>query len=308
VSVVVSVVVPSRGGAGRLPSLLDRLAAQTQPDWEAVVVLDGDVDNSAAVVERRRSTLPVRAVTFPENRGRAAALNAGFEAATGEILVRCDDDLAPGPDFLRGHVEAHRDGPVGVIGMCRNIFPPTPYAAAYGRRAYVRHRSSAYAAAPSERWHYWGGNVSVDRGSWERVGPYDPDFRAYGWEDVDWGYRLMRAGVPIVVEPGLEVDHHIATTTTAGRAVRAYDAGSARRRFEAKHGFQVVAPAGRDPWNLAVGGMARLLGAEGIGRAGRVVDRLADRLPRRAAEKAVALTVEAGALAGYRRSDAGRAV
>ena len=307
-SVGVSVVVPSRGGAGRLPSLLDRLAAQTQSDWEAIVVLDGDVDNSAAVVERCRPTLPVRVVTFPENRGRSAALNAGFDAADGEILVRCDDDLAPKPDFLRRHVEAHRDGPVGVIGMCRNIFPQTPYATAYGRPAYARQRAGAYAAPPEQRWHFWGGNISIDRESWDRVGPYDPDFRAYGWEDVDWGYRLMRAGVPIVVEPGLETDHHIAATTTAGRALRAYYSGSARRRFETKHGFQVMAPAGRDPWNLAVGAAARLLREQDIGRAGGAVDRLADHLPRRVAEKAVALTVEAGALAGYRRSDAGRTI
>jgi glycosyltransferase involved in cell wall biosynthesis len=308
VSVIISVVVPSRGGAGRLPSLLDRLAAQTQSGWEAIVVLDGDIDNSAGVVELRRSTLPVRVVTFPENRGRPAALNAGFEVATGEILVRCDDDLAPKPDFLSRHVEAHRDGPVGVIGMCRNIFPHTPYATAYGWPAYLRQRAAAYAAPPEERWHYWGGNISIDRGSWDRVGPYDPDFRAYGWEDVDWGYRLMRAGVPIVVEPGLETDHHIAATTTAGRALRAYYSGSARRRFETKHGFQVVAAGGRDPWNLAVRTAARLLSEQGIDQAGRVVDRLADRVPRRVAEKAVALTVEAGALAGYRRSDAGHAI
>ena len=29
------------------------------------------------------------------------------------------------------------------------------------------------------------GNVSVTRDTWEEVGPYDIDFRAYGWEDVD---------------------------------------------------------------------------------------------------------------------------
>jgi hypothetical protein len=51
-----------------------------------------------------------------------------------------------------------------------------------------------------------------------------------------------------------------------------------------------------------------VLNEAGIGRAGRAVDRLADRLPRWVAEKAVALTVEAGALAGYRRSDAGQVI
>jgi glycosyltransferase involved in cell wall biosynthesis len=303
-SVAISVVVPSRGGAQRLPLLLDLLAAQTQPDWEAVVVVDGDVDDSASVIEQYAAHAPVRSIVFPENRGRPAALNAGFEAASGEVLLRCDDDLAPRPDFLAGHVGAHADGPRGVIGMCRNLFPETAYAAAYGRRAYVRQRDAAYAAAAEDRWHYWGGNVSVDRATWHRVGPYDESFRSYGWEDVDWGYRLSRLGVPIVVVPALETDHHIAATTTAGRALRAYYSGSARHRFEAKHGTLAMA-GGRsfDPWNLAVGTTARLMTEHRIGTAGRAVDRAVPRLPARIAEKAIALLVEAGAQAGYRRRD-----
>ena len=47
-----SVVIPSRGGAQRLPRILDALVAQQGSVWEAVVVLDGDIDDSAAVVAR----------------------------------------------------------------------------------------------------------------------------------------------------------------------------------------------------------------------------------------------------------------
>jgi GT2 family glycosyltransferase len=288
--------------------LLGCLERQSHHDWEAVVVLDGDVDGSEQVLSDWAGRIPVRPVVFPENRGRPAALNAGHATAAGRVLVRCDDDLAPGPDYVRLHAAAHDDGPRGVVGMCRNVFPETAYARVYGRPAYERFRTGAHAAPAETRWRYWGGNVSVDRETWERVGPYDEGYQGYGWEDVDWGYRVHSAGVPIAVVPGLETDHHIAATTTAGRALRAYYSGSARRRFEAKHGFQVVAPGGHDPWNLTVGATARVLSEKGIGRAGRTVDRLADRLPRWAAEKAVALTVEAGALAGYRRSDAGRAI
>jgi glycosyltransferase involved in cell wall biosynthesis len=304
----VSVVVPSRGGANRLPLLLGALERQSHDDFEVVVVLDGDVDGSEQVLARWAGRLQVRSVVLSENRGRPAALNAGHQAATGDILVRCDDDLEPGPDYVRRHAEAHQGGPRGVVGMCRNVFPETTYARVYGRPAYERFRDGAHAAPPDTRWRYWGGNVSVDRATWELVGPYDEGYRGYGWEDVDWGYRLHRAGVPIVVVPGLETDHHIAATTTAGRALRAYYSGSARRRFEAKHGFQVLAPGGHDPWNLGVRTAARLLTEGGIGRTGRAVDRVADRLPRALAEKAVALTVEAGSLAGYRRADAGRAI
>jgi glycosyltransferase involved in cell wall biosynthesis len=304
----VSLVVPSRGGAGRLPVLLEHLERQTHNDWEVVVVLDGDVDGSEEVLTAWAGRVPLRTVVFAENRGRPAALNAGHAAAAGTVLVRCDDDLAPGPDYVRRHAAAHEAGPVGVVGMCRNVFPETTYARVYGRLAYERFRKGAHTSAPDGRWRYWGGNVSVDRATWERVGPYDEGYRGYGWEDVDWGYRLHRAGVRIDVVPALETDHHIAATTTAGRALRAYYSGSARRRFEAKHGFQVIPPGGRRPWNLAVAAVARLLTEAGIDRAGRAVDTVADRLPRWLAEKAVALTVESGALAGYRRADAGRAI
>jgi len=309
VSVVISVVVPSRGGAQRLPLLLDLLAAQTQPNWEAVVVLDGDIDDSASVLERYAAHGPVRSIVLPENRGRPTALNVGFEAASGEVLLRCDDDLAPRPDYLAGHVAAHAGGPRGVIGMCRNVFPETTYAAVYGRPAYERLRAAAYAAAADQRWRYWGGNVSVDRDSWRLVGPYDESFRGYGWEDVDWGYRLAQAGVQLVVDPALETDHFVAATTTAGRALRAYYSGSARRRFEAKHGTQVLA-GGRsfDPWSLAVSATARLMTERVIGTVGRTVDRAAERLPAPLAEKAIALLVEAGAQAGYRRRDASGAI
>jgi glycosyltransferase involved in cell wall biosynthesis len=307
-SPAVSVVVPSREGADRLPVLLGALERQSHEDFEVVVVLDGDVDGSERVLDQWADRLLVRTVVFPENRGRPAALNAGHEAAAGDVLVRCDDDLVPGPDYVRQHAEGHQDGRRGVVGMCRNVFPETAYARAYGRPAYERFRAGAHAAPPETRWRYWGGNVSVDRETWQQVGPYDEGYRGYGWEDVDWGYRLHRAGVPIVVVPGLETDHHIAATTTAGRALRAYYSGSARQRFEAEHGFQVVAPGGHDAWNVGVRTAARLLTEGGIARAGRAVDRVADRLPQALAEKAVALTVEAGSLAGYRRADAGRAI
>ena len=48
----VSVVVPTRGGARRLPVLLEALAGQVLDEpWEVVVVLDGDVDGSRQLID-----------------------------------------------------------------------------------------------------------------------------------------------------------------------------------------------------------------------------------------------------------------
>ncbi len=170
--------------------------------------------------------------------------------------MRCDDDLAPRPDFAAPTRRGRTRRSGGVIGICRNIFPETPYAAAStaGLDADLRQRAYAYAAPAEHCWRYWAGNVSVDRDSWDGWATYDAGFRAYGWEDVDWGYRLMRGSASrSTVVPELETDHHIAATTTAGRGVRAYYAGSASRRFEAQ-ARRACCPGGggRDPWGLAV--------------------------------------------------------
>ena len=306
-----SIVVPSRGGAVRLPHLLAALRAQTEPSWEAIVVIDGDVDDSESVVAAAAANGdPVRAIVFPENRGRAAALNAGFAAARGDVLIRSDDDMRPRPEWLAGHLAAHAEefaggAPAGAIALPINIYPPTPYSRAYGAERNGRFRQEAYAVAPERQWRYWGGNVSVSRASFERVGPYDESFRAYGWEDVEWGYRAAQAGVQVRLHPELETPHHIAATTTEIRVARAYLSGAARRRFEAKHGREAhgtEAPA-RGTWNRLVAGTAKVLGLPALRRAARFADRTADLLPKYLAEKQISLLVEAAGRSGGIRAE-----
>ena len=302
-----SIVVPSRGGAVRLPHLFSSLRAQTEPSWEAIVVIDGDVDDSESVVAAAGDER-IRAIVFPENRGRSAALNTGFAAARGEVLIRCDDDLRPAPDYVASHVECHSGLPTGAIGLYLNKYPATPYARAYGYERDERFRRDAYATDPRRQWRYWAGNVSVTRTTYDRVGEYDTAFRAYGWEDIDWGYRAFVEGVNVRLVPQIETPHFIAATTTATRVTRAFLSGAARRRFEAKHGLQALgddAGSALHLWGGLVDFSARVLDLRGIQRCARVIDRIADRMPRYTAEKCIALLVESAAKSGYRRGEQG---
>lgn len=299
-----SIVIPSRGGAGRLPQLLSALAAQDDMDWQAIVVLDGDVDDSGSVVARY-SHLPVRAIVFPENRGRVAALNAGFDAAEGEVLIRCDDDLIPTPDYVRLHKASHQREPGGTIGLYLNRLPETPYARAYGRAADDRFRRDAYRIPSDKLWRYWAGNASTTRDWWNRVGPYDPAYRAYGWEDVDWGYRLHAAGAPIRLDPTLETTHAAAAVTTRSRVKRAFHSGAARHTFENLHGDHILptpVPEG-GWWNAAVRSVARVGSRERLDLLARITDAALPGMPGPLATKAVALLVEGAGVSGYQHPD-----
>lgn len=296
-----TVIVPSYRGVDRLPQLLDRLAVQQDgtPSFEVIVVVDGVDDGSVALL-KNESRLDLCSIVFPENRGRVAALNAGFEAARGDVLIRCDDDLVPGPDYVSAHVNAHRGSSGGVIGLYLNEYSTTPYAEVYGRDADERFRRDAYSAAPSVVWRYWAGNCSITREVWESVGPYDPEYRLYGWEDVDYGYRIIAAGFEVRLAPELETPHRVAAVTTAIRARRAFHSGAARRLFERKHpqaGLPSAVP-GWSLWNALVRGLSRV--PLNPARLAGVVDALLRFLPRGVGRKLVALSVESSALGGYR--------
>ncbi|MGA4670210.1 glycosyltransferase family 2 protein [Propionibacteriaceae bacterium Y1923] len=296
-----SVVIPSRGGASRLPLLLNSLAAQTHADWEAIVVIDGDIDNSEAVVAGY-AHLPVRCIVLPENRGRVTALNTGFAAATGDVLIRADDDFELSPGHVAAHVARHETGRVGVVGLPLNVAPDNVYMRVYGAWADESGRAGARLTPAGERWRLWGGNVSCTRADFDAVGGYDDRYRGYGWEDLDFGYRLAQQGVPIVLEEGANVRHHMASVTTRIRARRAWDSGSARARFESFHGVGssgVALPPADSAWNRLVRGWSRVLTPATLTVSTWLVDAALPVLPRPVGRKLVALCVEAASAAGF---------
>ncbi|QCV96048.1 glycosyltransferase family 2 protein [Acidipropionibacterium acidipropionici] len=300
-----SVIIPSFRGAGRLPRLLSCLAAQTSTDWEAIVVIDGDIDGSEQVVERYKH-LPVRSIVFPQNRGRVVALNAGFEAAKGDVLIRCDDDFEPGPAHIAGHLAAHADHECGVVGVARAAAHENTYMRIYGHDADERGSTAAYATPPEQRWRLWGGNVSCSREAFSKIGGYDPRYRQYGWEDLDFGYRLAQAAIPIEISPAIEVPHAMASVTTRTRVSRAFLSGRARHLFDEIHGAGAsgpVTPEKPTAWDRSVTALADRLTYRRSAALAQVEDLAIRSLPTPVARKLVALLVEASGIAGYRTAE-----
>jgi glycosyltransferase involved in cell wall biosynthesis/LmbE family N-acetylglucosaminyl deacetylase len=86
----VSVIVRTKDRPTFLRDALGSLTAQTFHDFEVVVVNDGGSDISAIIAEY--PGLQCTFVQFPQNQGRAAAANAGVEAARGTFITYLDDD------------------------------------------------------------------------------------------------------------------------------------------------------------------------------------------------------------------------
>lgn len=81
--------------------LYDELASALDPlnsPWEAVFVDDGSEDGTFAALTRLHAAHEnIRVVRLRRNFGKAAALDAGFAEAAGEVIVTIDGDLQDDP-------------------------------------------------------------------------------------------------------------------------------------------------------------------------------------------------------------------
>jgi dolichol-phosphate mannosyltransferase len=98
---VISVVIPVRNEERSVALLLDELASALDghgADWEAVFVDDGSTDGTFSALTRLHAAAEnVRVVRLRRNFGKAAALQAGFEASEGDVIVTIDGDLQDDP-------------------------------------------------------------------------------------------------------------------------------------------------------------------------------------------------------------------
>ncbi len=104
---LVSIVINNFNYARFLPQAIDSALAQSYPHVEVIVVDDGSTDNSREVIAGYGDR--VRAVIKP-NGGHASALNAGFAASRGEIVIFLDADDLLLPEAVAETVQIWRPG------------------------------------------------------------------------------------------------------------------------------------------------------------------------------------------------------
>ena len=100
----ISIVIPLYNEEESLPHLaewIDRVMTAHGFDYEVIMVDDGSSDSSWRVVEGLHEANPrYRGVKFRRNYGKSAALNVGFGAARGDVVVTMDADLQDSPDAV----------------------------------------------------------------------------------------------------------------------------------------------------------------------------------------------------------------
>jgi cysteinyl-tRNA synthetase len=165
----------------------------TRSDFEAIVV-DNSADPRVAAGLARRSAERLRILTLDPPLGFAAAVDAGLDAAAGEVVVLFDPGVELEGDAITPLVKALEDPAVVVAGP-------------FGLRGKGSLKEFEESAGP-EVDAIEGYCMAFRRSDAKAVGGFDPRFRFYRNADIEFSFRLRARGGRAVVVEGLPLARH----------------------------------------------------------------------------------------------------
>ena len=100
----ISIVIPLFNEDESLPELaawIERVMAANGYSYEVIMIDDGSTDNSWKVIEELgKKNDCIKGIKFQRNYGKSAALNEGFKAAKGNVVITMDADMQDSPDEI----------------------------------------------------------------------------------------------------------------------------------------------------------------------------------------------------------------
>lgn len=237
----ISIVIGTYNQKNVLKRTLESLFHQTlSPELYEIQLIDSSSnDGTDKMIEELTPTCRFDYLRM-ENRGKAAARNIGIKQATGEIVLLTDADMVADPKLLEEHLLAHeKRKDASFEGLTINP----------DGRPYIKVRLKPMQKL---KWSYFlTGNLSIKRELLIEAGLFDENFKGYGWEDLELGYRLHQMKVPLFYLPSA-VNHHRHPVSQEGMVERKYEMGRSAALFYKKHpNFGIKMFIGMNP--LAMG-------------------------------------------------------
>ena len=249
-----SVVVVSYNVVGLLRRCVASVYQESGYSIELFVVDNASTDGSAPMVQAEFPS--VRLIQNAENVGFVRANNQALRLAVGRylLLLNPDAEVRPGAlgtmiAYLDASLEVGALGPKllnadGSVQSSRRRFPTRatgfvestvvqqwwPSCRLLGRY----YCSDVPDDVPQEVDWVTGACLMVRREAVEQVGLLDERFFMYS-EELDWCYRIKRAGWKVVYLPSAEVVHYEARSSEQNLARRSIFFNDSKCRFYAKH-------------------------------------------------------------------------
>jgi glycosyltransferase involved in cell wall biosynthesis len=203
---LISIIVPAYNAARTIAGCLEALLAQDYPA-DRLEILAVDNRSTDGTGDRMRR-YPVRVLEEARLQSSYAARNTGLATARGQVMLFTDADCVPDPAWARHLVAALDDDDAGGAAGRIEAAPPTTLVERFQAQLRVLDAVNAFTrpALPFAQ----TANAAYRRVVFERVGLFDPALVSGG--DLDFSWRMQRAGWGLAYAPGAVVRHRHRTT------------------------------------------------------------------------------------------------
>lgn len=199
--------------------VLDRVFAawrqvdlKTKYEYEIICSDDASSDNTVEII-KSASDLPIKLLQN-EKGGAAKARNAALKIAKGKIVIFTGDDMFPEPDFVNQHFENYLKFGEKIATLGRIEWHPELdmnylmyHITNIGCEQFGFIGLPAYQLIDYR--HFYTSNISVPMSQLQALDQFfSTEFDKYGFEDIEFGYRLEKNGMKIYYDPDIVITHH----------------------------------------------------------------------------------------------------
>ena len=220
-----SVIIPNLNGAGWLRDSIESIWAQTEQDFELIVIDNGSTDESLEIARSYCDNPRYHLIENSENTGFSHAVNQGIAMAKGEYMALFNNDAFAEPNWLEELLKTAESDPkiFAVSSLMLRYYEPEladdagDYMTILG---FACKRGDGLKASryqkPCRIFSACGGAALYRKSILDKIGVFDELFFAY-YEDVDLSWRANNAGYKNVLCPTAKCYHICGASTGAVR-------------------------------------------------------------------------------------------
>ncbi len=198
-AVEISLVIPCYNEEAQIGWCLDTVLAQQRSFDEVLIVDNNSTDGTLGVVADYADRLPLRVLTEPRQ-GVAWASQAGYDAATGQVIARIDADSRLEPTWaavLETYLTAHPE--VDAVGGAGWLYDSPKFNL---RESTVKAAAKFGAESSGPAKYLNGNNMAMRVDAWQRARPRVKNAPGTH-EDLDLTYALEETGSQLRQLPGM---------------------------------------------------------------------------------------------------------
>ena len=210
-----SVIVPTYQREQVLCDTIAYLLDLSYPHYELIVVDQTPLHEPQTEQFLQQVAQRIRYIQIDQV-GMCHARNVGIEAAKGDIILFCDDDIIPTPDLLTHHVRHYRDPAVGGVTGPGGYQPDGPLSIVRGGETPRHPLPTTVVEAEGGA---QGCNMSFRKQILVQIGGFDEGFISQARrEETDASLRIRALGYRILFDPQASIEH-LAFPSGGGRAL-----------------------------------------------------------------------------------------